>query len=346
MSVIVSAIVTLTVILTTGQSAASRQAVLNTIDTLGTTLIVVSDNSTEGILGPDFVDSAGNLSTVEWSFGLSDVTDAHNSALGAGATPIPVRKYIGTLPDEVTLSAGRMPIAAGEMWLGTTAFENARMESPSGTIRADDTNYAVVGSFAAPTAISQFDELGLIKTSDTERAGLGIRYVYVSATEAASVDEVISSLIAMVPTQDVASISVEAAAGAIALREALGAQLDADARSMLVLVLVVGFILTMVITYVSVSSRRRDIGRRRALGATRSQTVALILLQGLATSTIGALTGTGVGLLIVHVLIGATPGAPFTASVCLLAILVSGIGSIPPAVLAAFTDPVRILRVP
>ena len=61
---------------------------------------------------------------------------------------------------------------------------------------------------------------------------------------------------------------------------------------------------------------------------------------------IGAVVGTGVGLFAVRSMSGSLPAPEFTLGLVVLALLMTVVGSIPPAVAAAFRDPVRILRVP
>lgn len=92
--------------------------------------------------------------------------------------------------------------------------------------------------------------------------------------------------------------------------------------------------------------RRRDLGRRRALGASRSAIVALVLLQTFGAGCLGALLGTVAELAAASAWTGATPPWAFAAGVGTTAVLRGLVGAVPPALLAAFRDPVRILRVP
>lgn len=95
-----------------------------------------------------------------------------------------------------------------------------------------------------------------------------------------------------------------------------------------------------------VTGMARDIGRARALGATRSTIVLQILLNAGLCGVLGALAGIAAGMVVNAVVAGSLPGAGFTAGVGVLMVLAAVAGSVAPAVRAARMDPVRILRVP
>lgn len=101
--------------------------------------------------------------------------------------------------------------------------------------------------------------------------------------------------------------------------------------------------------YISVSERTKEIGIRRALGATKSSVRNQFLLEGLTITLIGGAMGLLVGILISRI---ASQFLPFTAvvdtfSVLLTVIISSSIGlffSVMPANSAAQKDLIDILR--
>ena len=101
--------------------------------------------------------------------------------------------------------------------------------------------------------------------------------------------------------------------------------------------------------YISVSERTKEIGIRRALGATKSSVRNQFLLEGLAITMIGGLTGLLLGVVVSSV---ASNFLPFPAvvdlfSVLLTVIISSAIGlffSVMPANSAAQKDLIDILR--
>ena len=98
-----------------------------------------------------------------------------------------------------------------------------------------------------------------------------------------------------------------------------------------------------------VSTRRREVGLRLALGALRGQIVKKFLGQGLTVAMLAALAGLGLSLaftrLLAGMLYGVTPRDPYTlTAVVLLTLLVAAIASLIPAVRAALVEPMQVLR--
>lgn len=95
--------------------------------------------------------------------------------------------------------------------------------------------------------------------------------------------------------------------------------------------------------------RRREMGLRLAIGATRAQIVAVLLVQGLRIVAIGCGAGLAMGLATSHLIQGmlyaVRPTDPETyAAIILLVLVVAVIASAGPALRAASTDPAKVLR--
>ncbi len=95
--------------------------------------------------------------------------------------------------------------------------------------------------------------------------------------------------------------------------------------------------------------RRREMGLRLAIGATRLQIVGSLLAQGLRIVAVGCAAGLAMGLaashLIQRMLYAVTPTDPETyVGIVLLVVLVTVIACAGPALRAASTDPVQALR--
>ncbi|HEV3150172.1 MAG TPA: ABC transporter permease [Acidobacteriaceae bacterium] len=95
--------------------------------------------------------------------------------------------------------------------------------------------------------------------------------------------------------------------------------------------------------------RRREMGLRLAIGASRPQIVAALVAQGLRIVVIGCLAGLAMGLaasrLLQGMLYAVRPTDPETyAAIVLLVVVVAVIASVGPALRAATTDPAKVLR--
>lgn len=99
----------------------------------------------------------------------------------------------------------------------------------------------------------------------------------------------------------------------------------------------------------SVAMRKREIGLRMALGATRGQIAALFLFKGFTVCTLGCLAGLALAVAFARVLAGmlygVSPNDVLTLSaVVVLVILVAAVASLLPAIRASRVDPMTALR--
>ena len=165
-------------------------------------------------------------------------------------------------------------------------------------------------------------------------------------SDARLVADVAHALTASVQSEDPKKVTIERPQGLNELRAAVAGELRKGAQELLVLVLGVGLALVSITMYGAIAARKRDFGRRRALGASRSSIVVLVLIQAGVAGAIGAITGCAAGLVLMAQTSGLTPGIGFLFGVVGLALVTAAIGALPPALSAALADPVRIVRVP
>lgn len=340
---VVVALVTLVTLLTTGRAAATEAAVVASIDAVGTRLVVATDTTGEAGIDPATVRSVAALGSVSWAFGLGPAVDVEN--VGAGrAGPVPLRAFVGDLPADVALTVGRLPTSPGEVVVGRAASSALRMPDVAGAVSDGTRGLAVVGQIHGSGPLSFIDQ-GALRPAGADE-DVPLRYVYVLAGSATGAQEVADALRALLVAEVPAAVDVSVSDGALELRDVVAGRLGAASRQTMAGVLGVGLVLVTVTMLGAVAGRRRDFGRRRALGATRSAVVALVLVQSACAGLVGAVLG-GIGGLVALRIDGvAWPSASFVGGVLVLAVLVTLVGSVPPAVAAARADPVRILRVP
>lgn len=340
--VLVVAVVCVVVLLTTGRSAALERQVVDRIDATGTRLVAVQDSSGGAGMATGTVDAVVRADVVASAFALGPVTDVRNAATGRLGPVVPLRPVYGDVLAHLPLVAGRAP-GPGEAVAGRAAAGVLGLQTAAGTVDDAGRAWPVVGIVAGEGPLAELDN-GLLAV--TEDAAVPARVVYVLAGDAAQVDHVGETVVAVAVAHDARQLVVEIPSGALALRQVVAGDLGAASRQLMAVVLAVGLVLVTTTTFGAVAARRRDFGRRRALGASRSALVVLVLTQTLAAALVGVLVGLAAGLVAVHLVVGVLPTPAFVVGVGTLTVLVATVGAVPPAVLAARRDPVRILRVP
>lgn len=327
---------------TAGRASATENAVLQSVDSLGTRLISVVDATASAGIQPGAVQELSNLEGVEWAFALGPAQDAVLPELESTTTgtPITARPIIGFLPKEFQ-TAGRLP-RSGEALAGETAIQSLGIRDYSGAFSVSEQVHPVVGSFTASGPLENLNNtiLTVPETDDTP-----IRYIYLRVATGYDVQSVADAVKAVLPASAPASVTVEVAAGAIELREALSGTLTESSRQLMLIVLGGGLALIAIAVSSAVSSRKRDFGRQRAIGATRSAIISLVLIQNAISGAIGSFLGTAVGLIITQLNYQQLPDWRFSVGVFILSLLVAVAGSLIPAFIASRRDPVSILRI-
>lgn len=340
-SSLVVALVVLATLLTTGNTAAQEQQILSTVDALGTRLITVVDRS-DAQMGADSVHAIGELEGVSWVIGLGPAVEFRNSAVPR-ESGVAFRALVGDLPAEVEVVAGRTIIRPGEAVIGAEARQRLGLLSASGGAGDGEIEVAVVGEIAAQEPLTFLNRGGLYISHDPDAT---LRYLYILAEDATRLPELEPAILAAAHSHDPRHLDLSYSEGALRLREVLAGQLSANSRQIMLGILLVGFGLVTVTFFGAVNGRRRDIGRRRALGASRSAIVSTVLMESAISGLVGVSGGTIVGLVILNFTAGILPAPEFTAGVGVLTFLMTLLGAVAPAVTASRRDPVGILRVP
>lgn len=328
------------VLLTTGETVQAERRVLAQIDAVGTRTITITDVRGDAGLTGEALGRVAGLSGVEWVFGLGPAEDGRNAALGAAGGPVAVLTLFGSMPGPVVI-AGPAPPNGG--LVGREALTALGMDvAAGGLVFSDGQGLPIVGVFDAPDDLAFLNRMVLAPSGPNPPP---VRSIYIRLTDAELVDSATMALVAVLGATEASSLSVESPAEFARLRAAVSGELGRSGRLLILQVMGVGLFVAALNTYGAVTARRRDFGRRRALGARRAILVALVLAQTLVVALIGGVVGSLAGIL-AGVVFDRPTDPEFVVAVVILAVSSALVAALPPGVVAAFRDPVRVLRVP
>jgi putative ABC transport system permease protein len=235
--------------------------------------------------------------------------------------------------------------ADGTALVGSQAQYTLGLRVPAGgLVTSGDLDLAVVGRFVAEEPLNFLEESVLIAAAPDPSHT--VRSIHVLVERPEDVTPLAAAVRLAIGAVDPTQLAVETSADLAAIRAAVAGELGTFGRGLVLMVLGAGLVLVGLTMYAAVTARRRDFGRRRALGADRGAITGLVTLQAAITGSVGALVGTVAGGVIVWRLTDGLPSADFAGAVVVLAVLSAVAASLPPAVIAAHRDPIRVLRVP
>ncbi len=328
-----------TTLLTVGRTIAAQRVVEARLEAAGSRHLVVAD--TTGVNLPvSVVALAAQFDSVAAVLGFGDATDVRSASVGAGGAAVTAWPTAGALPRASTLLAGRWP-RPGEAVISQDAADKLSLRGPVGAVQdALGRQYAVVGIYAARPGFDRYAS-GVLVASD----GPHVRRYELLATTAGNAAGVQTLVLGMLARSDPRSISVESPTALAEIQAQVTGDVGSFGNNLTLLVLGVGAVLAASVVWSDVLIRRRDLGRRRALGATRGTIVALVVTRTVAAGAAGAVVGSAAAIAILatdH----SIPSIDFTAATAMLVLITTALSAAVPAVGAARRDPVRVLRTP
>lgn len=346
MSLITAAVVAsacLAVLLTTGRTVGAENAVLATLDSAGTRSIIVRAAPDAG-LGPDVLDRLERIEGIAWAGAFGPARDVRNSVLGDGAR-VPMRIAWGEDLARIGLPATPPPVA-DSAWASRIAIEQLGLADSIGGVRGvDGASAAIVGQIETPEFLRFLEPLVLMphhQVTESDRVSV----LVIIAERPELIGSVTDLALSMLALDDPSKASVVTNEELAELRAVIEGQLEDSGRGLVLIILAATAVIVAVLLYGSVLLRRKDFGRRRALGASRGLIVTLVLVQTALVSSIGAALGSAGAAIVLIAGRDPLPSPAFFVAIGVLACGTALIAALIPAIVASHRDPLRELRVP
>jgi putative ABC transport system permease protein len=333
----------LVVMLTTGRTVGAEQRVLGSIDDVGTRTIEVDAQADAGLTS-DVLDRIARIGGIQWSGAFSAPVDATNSAIPDG-TLVPVRLAYGR-----SLGAVGVPLHSsdpGHLAYGSRlALQQLGLPDVAGSITTTDGNiYGIGGVIATPAFLRGLEPVVVVPQTNTVGTE-NVSILVVVAKRPDLVKPVSQAILSVLAVQDVSKISVQTSEQLAQLRAVVRSQLGTFSRGLVAVLLAVTGLLVAVILYGLVMMRRKDFGRRRALGATRALITALLITQTCLLALIGVTVGTLASVIVLAATGDPLPNLAFVGALAVLTVATALLAALLPASVAARREPIRELRVP
>ncbi|MCI9889443.1 FtsX-like permease family protein [Micrococcales bacterium 31B] len=336
------ALALLVVMTTTGRAVALRESVGSALDASGTRIVRLTTDLPHGF-SPTALNDLRTVSGVTWSAGLGPAADARNAAIPGGA-PVAVHDIHSSQLDYLGIPARTYiaPVA----YANEAALATLGMDGPGGAVVfASGLQIPVVGTYRTPNALASLGPTVFVVSPPATQATAESSEIVVVAKSAGAVDALAAVLPFTVGDTPPDSVTVQSSAALGELQTVVARQLGREGQLQTMAALGGMALLVAGAMSVSVLLRRRDFGRRRALGATRGQVFTLVVGQSLVTGISGCVVGTGAAAAYLYASVHAVPPLDFVFGLNILALATLSLAAAVPAALAASRDPALELRV-
>ncbi len=333
----------LVVMLTTGRTVGAEQDVLDSIDSAGTRSVTIRADPDAGLTA-DVLDRIDGIEGIEWAAGLSSAVDATNSAVPDG-TRVPVRIVYGSHLERLGIPIdSQLPGAL--VWVSDEAADQLGTPDFVGGVSIVDAggSFGLGGRLEVPDFLRPFEPLALVPQAADGDERLSVLVVIAETPDLVS--PVSKAVVSLLGVDDPSKVTIQTSEALSKLRGLIDAQLRDFSRGLVIALLSLTSLLLAVLLYGLVQMRRKDFGRRRALGASRALIICLLLTQTAVLCLAGTALGIGISLIVLASAGDPLPGASFTGALAVLTVTTALAAALTPAIAASSREPIRELRIP
>lgn len=309
------------------------------LDSAGARLFTVNDLDNMEVINAATLSAVQSLSTVEVAVALSPASDTENALLQGGKKiaywEISDPAAVLALPPDVNPQIGQAVISHRAQAKLSLAELFGVLENRSGV------QFPIVGGGPIKPGFEDLADGALLPISNPE----DYRELRVIITDLRAVPDTQREIMKILDPPDPSKLAVRAASGLTIANQIFSAQLQRYNQSLLTMIMGVGALFIAIVVLADVLLHRKDLGRRRALGITRTDLTLVTVWRTMVPAAIGALIG-AVTAWITFATQGVTIDIPFALAIAILATFASALAALLPAVWASFRDPVAVLRTP
>lgn len=338
LGVVILAGLVVLVLVVHGRAVGSQQDLEAMLDDPASRVLRLSGAQNNVAIDPGVVRATAGFAHVSETFALSSPRTVRSRRVPQRSALL---RWVSDLPSGA-LPAGAT-IGCGE----GLALEGARnglgLRDGVGAVLSDDIPMSVAASGTTPAGLELLDRTVLVVPCDTETE-FGDLVVITTSSDA--VPAVADAVLALFSPQDRGNLQLESQSASIDRARGVAEAANRTAHNTSVIAALAASLATGLLLAFMVVQRRRDYGRRRAIGATRGAVVVIIVAQAwltmlaalavafAATAALGAAGWVPV----------ATPG--FLAGLTIMLLSGAPIGGVVAGLIAATRDPLREIRVP
>lgn len=317
------------------ESTVARAELAGVLASPTASLVRIKAYDSDTSISPAQVSGLAAVDGVAAVIGLSAPTTATSAYLPD--TAVVVRYYVGQLPGLHQAVGCRQAVAP------VSAAHTLRFNQGVGSIDTDGSLIEVVANAALPDELAFLEGSVLVRECGQAAA---LKELTIMATGPDRIDQVTAVALRLFPADQRSHLTVTSESDRLATAARIVQSADLSAGRLMTLVALAGTLLTTLLLSAAVVNRRRDFGRRRAIGASAEYNFALILGESLLI-TIAAMALTGL-LYAGYAVISHTAAISVSVTIGQALMTLSGasLGAAIPAGLAARRDPLKEIRIP